>query len=275
MNIENNSVKCVDNLKYMNSIKDSVIKLIYLDPPFFTQQIRKNKNETYSDIWKNLEEYLRYIKQRIQECFRILSNDGCIYIHCDEKADSYIRIICDEIFGYKNLKRKIIWNTSPINQAGFKTRANNWIRGADTILYYVKDVKNYCFNKLFINIKHPKKYSLIKLSKDYNPIGGVWNDILSFNYVTIASNESVGYPTQKPFKLMERIILASSIENDIVLDPFCGSGSFVVKAKQLNRNYFGCDINENAIKITTKRLEEVKIEPYQFINQVSIVRFFK
>ncbi|KKM96847.1 hypothetical protein LCGC14_1173880, partial [marine sediment metagenome] len=169
-------------------------------------------------------------------------------------------------------RREIIWNVGSVS--GFKTRAKNWIRQHDIILYYVKS-REFIFNKQYLS--YSKKYILRFNRKDSNgkryrmrekniqyldkmkgiPIGTVWNDIYSYQTRT-NSKEYLGYPTQKPEKLLERIVSASSNEGDIVADFFCGSGTTCAVAEKLNRKWIGIDVNEDAINIANKRLKELR-----------------
>jgi len=303
-----------------HDIPEESIDLIYLDPPFFTGKIQKSKNHnkaceehdwnpgamqiSYDDskrFWKekgiheqapewlkhialqrpDFASYLYYMMERLQECYRVLKPTGSIYLHCDWRASHYLKMIMDEIFGYEKFQREIIWDTSPLNIAGFKTQARNWIRAHDTIFFYTKDrnLDNCTFNKQWKDrykkedyIKKYYKYrdekgiyrlkgnKKIYLNEDKGePVSDVWKDILSFNYV-VAARQSVGYPTQKPEALLERIIKASSNEGDIVLDPFCGCGTTVVVAHKLNREWIGIDINNVAIEVIKKRCSQLKLD---------------
>ncbi|HGN4056884.1 TPA: aminoglycoside 6-adenylyltransferase [Streptococcus pyogenes] len=155
-----------DNLQFLKTInenkdpliKDKVkgkVKLIYIDPPFATQDEFENKEgaKAYSDKKKG-SEFLEFIRRRLILAKEILSDDGSIYVHLDEKMVDYIKTIMDEIFGKNNYKRQIIWFTK--TSSGYKTKAENWIRGHDVILYYSKS-DNPIFNKQYI-LDYKKEY---------------------------------------------------------------------------------------------------------------------
>ncbi|MHA1727287.1 MAG: DNA methyltransferase [Promethearchaeota archaeon] len=269
------------------------IDLIFIDPPFKTDNafffkeidIRHNdesskkshviKQRQYKDKWE-LEEYLQFLYERLILLRDLMKDSGSIYVHLDEKVSHYIKLMMDEIFGRENFRREITWNTASLNVAGFKGQIkNNWIYGAEKILFYTK-TDNYTFNtqynprsKEFIRKKYKlkdkgghyritRRNNKIYLKDDRGePIINVWNDILSFNYAKIASSESVFYPTQKPEKLLERIILASSNPKDIILDCFIGSGTTAAMGQKLNRRWIGCDMNPVAIHTTSKRIQRI------------------
>ena len=187
-----------------------------------------------------------------------------------------MKLICDEIFGADNFQREIIWDISVLS--GYKTIANNWIRGHDTILFYSKS-SNMTFNKQ--KQEHRKEYldrfnKIDEDGKQYfdgrgkkilledviekgKAIGDVWGDIMSFQQ-TPTSKEKVGYPTQKPESLLERIILASSNPGDLVGDFFCGSGTTLAVAEKLGRKWVGSDLGRFSIHTTRKRLISIQRE---------------
>jgi len=180
---------------------------------------------------------------------RILKDTGSIYLQMDRNIVHFMRIIADGILLFDN---EIIWAFE--NPSGYKSIANKFVRGHDNILVYVKTK----------NRKHNKQY--LPYPKDYKPkgkyqlgisISTVWKDINSMQCQSINKVEGTGYSTQKPKALLRRIIKASSNEGDLVADFYCGSGTTLVVAKELNRNYIGCDINSRAIEITKKRLDEI------------------
>lgn len=209
------------------------------------------------------------MKLRIKEIYRVLKPSGSFYLHCDTNAIFDLKPVCDNIFKRKNFRREIIWNVGSVS--GFKSQVKGWVRQHDTILYYTKS-DNYTFNKLYkpykkdyiqkmfrYKDKNGRLYRKRRGGRQYldekpgNVIGDVWNDIYSYQTRT-RSKEYYGYPTQKPEKLLERIILASSNAGDVVADFFCGSGTTLVVAKRLNRKWIGVDNNPKAIELCKKRL---------------------
>ncbi len=283
-----------DNLEILHKLRKDMketVDLIYIDPPFmknvsFFRQIALRgieedviyKQKQYSDTWE-LEEYLQFLYERLVILKDLLKNTGSIYIHLDEDAAHYIKVLLDEVFGKENFRRQIIWNTASLNVAGFKGNVrDNYIYATGILLFYTKSTK-YTFNPQFT--EHPdefikKKYkksdekgryritrrdNKIYLKDDPGePITNIWNDILSFNYAKIASKESVFYPTQKPNALLERIIKTSSNPGDTVLDCFSGSGTTAAIAQKLNRKWIACDNNPIAIHTCEKRIQRLMMK---------------
>jgi len=267
--MELNKVYCADNLQVMQSMTDASIDLIYIDPPFNTNRIQKTATAQFSDSFGGLEEYLNFMRPRLQQMHRLLKETGSLFVHVDYRVVHYLKIELDKIFGSpKNFINEIIWHyviAGGRNSKSFKKRH-------DTILWYAKDINKYYFfdnqirqpftpdNKLtnkFHGTKRDetgreyvekwgtctkKKYRYYldngKMPED------VWLDIKPLNS---ASKERVNYPNQKPQKLLERIIKAASKPDDIIADFFCGSGTTCKAAKSLNRKYLGIDSNPQAI----------------------------
>ena len=260
-----NTVYLAENLEFMRKLDSEIIDLIYIDPPFYSGVDYKE----FSDLWNSLTDYLDFMKLRIIEMHRVLKKTGSFYLHCDASAVFDLKPLCDEIFGRNNFRRKIIWNVGSVS--GFKSQVNGWVRQHDTIVYYTKS-DNFTFNKQhlpyredYINKmfrykdKDGRLYRKRRSGKQYldespgTSVGDVWNDILSYQTIT-RSKEYHGYPTEKPEKLLNRIILASSNEGNIVADFFCGSGTTISAAEKVNRKWIGVDNNPKAIEICKKRL---------------------
>jgi DNA modification methylase len=274
--------------------KNGGIKLIYIDPPFdvgadfsmdieigddtFTKRPNVLEELAYRDTWgKGADSFIAMIYERLIIMRDLLADDGSIYVHCDWRVTGFVRLILDEVFGKDNFQREIIWDISVLS--GYKSLANNWIRAHDTIQFYVKDKNNFQFNKL--STSHRQEYLDRFDKRDENgrqyfdgrgerryldevvakgkPIGDVWSDIMSFQQIP-TSAERLNYPTQKTGALLERIINASSNENDIVADFFCGSGTTLAVAEKLNRKWIGSDLGKFAIHTTRKRMIGVQRE---------------
>lgn len=246
----------IDNLELMMQIPDNSIDLIYGD-------ILYNTGRKFDDFDDNLGspiEAMDWYRPRLIEMHRILKSSGSIYLQCDHNLVHYLKVELDKIFGIDHFQRNIVWRIGWIS--GFKSMAKNWIRNYDDILYYTKS-NNFTFNKEYIPYK--KGYRRRDGKKPTGkgiPIEDTWNcsenDILNSIQIMSFSKEKVGYDTQKPKALLERVIKASSNPCDIVADFFCGSGTTAVVAKELGRRYIACDIEEKAINITRERLGEVK-----------------
>lgn len=284
------------------------INLIYIDPPFnvgadfsFTATIPDNpdteedestqfvkqpniiEQKAYRDTWgKGLDSYMQWFYETVLLLKELLADDGSIYVHLDWHVVHYVKAIMDEVFGYENFQREIIWSIE--TASGFKSQANNWIRSHDTLLYYSKG-KEFNFNKQFLELdlktvrrydktdEDGKKYKIyynpdgserrvyLDTSKG-RPVSSVWDDIIGFQTVN-RSGEYINYPTQKPEDLLERIIKASSNEGDLVLDCFCGSGTTAAVAEKNNRRWMSCDLGRFAIHTTRKRMLGIEnVKPF-------------
>ncbi len=229
--------------------------------------------------------YLCYMAIRVIEIHRILKDTGSLYLHCDSTMSHYLKIVLDCIFSENNFRRDITWTMSA--SAGFKSLVPNYVRGHDVILYYSK-TKNVKFNKPYRDYgekqlerfskfdEDGRKYKVItkerRIYLDESKgiaITDVWSDIANFQTI-VNSEEIQGYPTQKPTKLLHRIIEASSNKNDLVLDPFCGCATTCVACEQLERKWIGIDVSIEAYNLVKKRLKkEVKpelLEPKKEVN---------
>lgn len=237
------------------------VKLIYIDPPFSTRRDFKASGESqkaYSDKLAGAD-FLEWLRKRIVLLRELLSDNGSIYVHLDNKKVAYVKVLMDEIFGENNFRSSITWDTSIPYVAGNKWLSNNWIYSQATILYYTKSKTDFVFNKEFDNVKQPSG----DISK--KPIKDVWCDIKNFAGFLGARDYKTGYPTQKPEALLKRIINASSNEGDIVLDCFAGSGTTAIVSEKLNRKWIAVDVGKLSIYTIQKRLLSLgqdKISPF-------------
>jgi adenine-specific DNA-methyltransferase len=253
------------------------INLIYIDPPFYTgadffykTQVYDTKIEkepfiieqrTYKDTWGGgIASYLKYMYERLVLMKELLVENGSIYVHLDEHVSHYVKVMMDEIFGYDNFQREIIWRIGWIS--GYKSSAKNWIRNHDTILYYSKNHDNFIFNKEYISYPHDyKRRDGKKPEGSGYPIEDTWNcsgiDSLDSIQIMSFSLEKTGFYTQKNENLLKRIILASTNPGDIVADFFCGSGTTLAVAEKLGRRWIGSDLSKYAIQVTRKRLLDI------------------
>ncbi len=194
------------------------------------------------------------MKNRLEVAKELLSKDGSIYIQIDHNEVHYLKVLLDEIFGKQNFQREIIWDLG--NPSGYKSLAENWIRGHDTILFYSKG-DNFIFNKLYIPYsekdleKYPKKKERKGLA-----LTDVWKDIPPAQKWGREKREHL-YDTQKPVKLLERIIKTSSNEGDIVLDFFAGSGTTAYVAVNLKRQFILVEQLEDTQKIIKNRFKNI------------------
>lgn len=263
-----------DNLSVMAGLLpeyEGRVNLIYADPPFFTnrkfharigrgEDSRKPEAwqlaEGYHDNWDNLDAYLQFLYERLALMVRLLAPNGSLYLHLDWHADSYARLLLDELLGHDSLLNEIIWTyhgPSPIRTA--------FNRKHDTILACVKGA-GYTFNA--DAVREPYNPSTVKTFASSSKAGfgkipnlargKVPEDWWYFPVVARLHNERTGYPTQKPEALLERIILASSNPGDIVADFFCGSGTTPLVAARTGRRFLAADETFRAVHTTRKRL---------------------
>ena len=192
--------------------------------------------------------YLSYIAERLPEMRRLLKATGSIYLHCDPTASHYLKVLMDGVFGADNFRNEIVW--------GYRTggvSARYWPRKHDILLFYVK-TNAYQHNPPRERLIYERPFFNQQFNEQGQPyadvyIRDVW-DGADVRPVINVSRERIGYPTQKPVALLERIIRASSSEGDVVLDPFCGGGTTMVAAANLGRRWIGIDISPHAIDIT-------------------------
>jgi DNA modification methylase len=201
--------------------------------------------------------YLSMMAIRLVEMRRVLRKTGSIYVHCDASASHYLKLVLDTLFGPENFRREIIWRSGWVS--GFKTRTANWIRNHDTLFYYLRDRREaFTFRKELAYKPHADGYE--RRGGGGNPRGvaidDVWDEVALYSpWIKSFSTEKLGYMTQKPLALLERIVSVSSNEGDLVLDPFCGCGTTVEAAEMLGRRWIGIDVASRAIEIIEDRLD--------------------
>jgi DNA modification methylase len=202
--------------------------------------------------------YLSMMAIRLVEMHRVLRKTGSIYVHCDPTASHYLKLLLDTLFGPENFRREIIWRSGWVS--GFKTRTANWVRNHDTLLYYLRDRREaFTFNKDLAYKPHADGYK--RRGGGANPKGvaidDVWDEVALYSpWIKSFSTEKLGYMTQKPLALLERIISVSSNKGDVLLDPFSGCGTTVEAAETLGRQWIGIDVAIRAIEMTKDRLDE-------------------
>lgn len=258
------NIHCGDNLDVLRRVKGSPFQLIYNDVLYNT---RKDFG-AYNDNLGSPQQAVEFYRPRFIEMHRILRNTGTLWVQADYHLIHYLRVLLDGIFGFDNLVNEIIWCYTGGNAS------RHYKKKHDTILVYAKTKAYKFYPQRIPYTEKLLKSSLIDndgrryyktgqnvsgkvyLNNDGQMLNDYWTDIPSFTSAS-GSHELLGYPTQKPEKLLERIILTGSDIGDYVGDFFCGSGTTVAVAKRLKRKYFGVDISSKAIDITTKRLESV------------------
>lgn len=270
-----------DNLQFLKTInenkdpliKDKVkgkVKLIYIDPPFATQDEFQNKEgaKAYSDKKKGAE-FLEFIRRRLILAREVLAEDGSIYVHLDQKMSHYIKTILDEIFGKNNFLNEIVWYYRRWNIAGKMFAKNH-----DVILYYAKNKGKHIFNNLYIpksekssgggkawqsffDEKTGKRKSVL-LEEDSK--GVPMPDVFDISMINPMAKERkmVNYPTQKPEELLARIIKASTNEGDLIMDFFGGSGTSMAVAEKLGRCWITCDLGKLSYLTMQKRILQIQ-----------------
>ena len=270
-----NQVMCADSLQILKEMEPEKIDLIYMDPPFFTQEMQRltGKNQEiqyeFSDKWNDMNAYLEYMKVRLEESRRVLKDTGSIFVHCDRNASHYLKVLMDSVFGIENFQSEIIWS--------YKRWSNSkkgLLNNHQVILFYSK-TDTFKFNKIYTDysettnidqilqerVRDSRGKAVYKTDENGEVVlgqskrGVPLSDVWEIPYLNPKAKERVGYPTQKPIILLEQIIKLVTDEDDIVLDPFVGSGTTLVAAKLLNRKYIGVDISKEAVDLAEKRLE--------------------
>lgn len=271
--------------------KQGGIKLIYIDPPFdvgadfsmnieigedtFTKKANILEEIAYRDTWgRGTDSFISMIYERLTLMRDLLAEDGSIYLHCDWRVNSYVRLVMDEIFGAMNFRNELIWHYGQRTEP----REKQFDRKHDTILFYAKSAETRLFTTTEIwtreeFIAHRHDVVLDEDGREYivtdggkgrpryrryvdeviekgKPIDSVW-DIQLLNS---SARERMGYPTQKPESLIERIVKASSSEGDLVADFFCGSGTTAAVSEKFGRKWIASDLGKFAIHTTRKRM---------------------
>ena len=259
-----------NNLIALHSLKEryeNKIKMIYIDPPYNTG----NDSFKYNDKF-NHSTWLAFVKNRLEIAYSLLSQDGSIYIQIDNNEVHYLKVLMDEIFGENNFQREIIWVLKGVS--GYKSMINNFVRGHETILFYSKS-SEFSFNKQYLPYSEAQLKRFTKKDKDGRtykpitktrrmyldeakgiPISDVWDDIASFQTV-VNAQERVGFNTQKPEKLIQRIIDSSSNKGDIILDFFMGSSTTQAVAHKMGRQYIGIEQMDYINTVSVPRLQKV------------------
>lgn len=259
-----------DNLALLDALPDGSVDLVYADPPFATGRVRRLERirtgegeatrrgfagreyryevvstHTYADT-ASLEEHLADLRVRLAAVRRVLAPHGSVYVHVDWRTSHHVRLLLDELFGADHFLNELIW----AYDYGGRAR-DRWPRKHDTILWYARG-DEWRFERdaidripyLAPDLVGPEKAAMGKLPTD------VW----WMTIVPPASRERTGYPTQKPVRLLERILAASSRPGDLVVDPYAGSGTTGVAAARLGRRCLLVDRNPAAVEIARSRL---------------------
>jgi site-specific DNA-methyltransferase (adenine-specific) len=248
-----NSVHHAPALELLGSIETGSIDMIYTDPPFGTNLKQKLDRKKKDVVVSSMEyddkqdDYLEFMRSHIEEFHRVLKESGTMYLHLDHHWVHYVKVMCDEIFDRENFLSEVIWAYD------FGGRGKDkWPAKHDSILVYTKSRGKHIFNWEDID-RIP--YMAPELQKDPERAakGKVPTSVWWMSIVGTASKERTGYPNQKPQKLMERAIVASSPLGGVVLDPFAGSGTTAAAALAVGRTFITSDANIVAIDVMKER----------------------
>ena len=250
MNPITNQIYHLDNLKLLGRLDTESINLIYCDILYGTGKKFKDYQDLPADRHVIDDHYI----PRLYEMKRVLKSNGTIYLQMDLRIVHWIRVLMDNVFGYENFRNQIVVK---FNIGGRGKR--EFAKKHDYIIVYTKS-DEFVFNDLDIRVPYKsvisKKQDRPNITEEKLKIGtiptNVWDDIPSGLKVKKATD----YYSEKHPKILERIIKASSNENDVVADFYCGSGTTLAVAKSFNRNFIGCDINADAVKISKERLSK-------------------
>lgn len=264
-----------DNLAVLESLPDGFADLIYIDPPFNTGRVQSRtqiqvtrsdegdrvgfKGQTYESkvigeksFQDQFDDFLSFLEPRLLQAYRILSPTGTMYFHIDYREVHYCKVLLDAIFGRENFINEIIW----AYDYGGRPKSR-WPAKHDNILMYVKDAKDYTFNREDIDripYMAPGLVGKEKAARGKLPTDTWWHTIVS-----PTGKEKTGYPTQKPLGIMRRIIQASSNPGEMVVDFFGGSGTTGAAAAELGRRFYLVDNNPEAIAVMKKRFQGIDV----------------
>ena len=275
---------CIERLQDIHANK---IDLVYFDPPFFTQKKHSltNRDNTkiyeFNDKYDSLEEYLCLIEKTLIQCKRVLKNTGSVFLHCDKTASHNIRTILDKIFGKDNFQSEIVWSYKRWSNA------KKGLLNSHQIIFFYSKTNDFKFNTLYTDYsattnidqilqdrerdengksvykRDENGFAILGKEKKGVPLSDVWE----IPYLNPKAKERSGYPTQKPVLLLNQIISIATDEGDLVLDPFCGSGTTCVSAKSLKRNFLGIDISKDAVELANSRINEMIISESTLLNK--------
>ncbi len=250
-----------DCLAIMRALPAASFDWLYLDPPFFTSKEHFLHNgergsvHSFTDTWDDgLEEYLAWLEERLREMHRLLKPTGAFFLHLDWHAVHYAKVLLDRIFGMRHFQNEYIWYYS-----GGGASRQRFARKHDTILYYTKSATKWKFYA--DRVREPYKWTRDQpradgSKRDYER-GKLPDDVWTHHAPMPWSEESLGYPTQKPLALLQRLLLATTDEGDVIGDFFGGSGTTAAAAQSLGRRWITADLSRVAVCLMAERLAEL------------------
>ena len=285
--METNKIYQGNSVEKLKEIEANKVDLIYFDPPFFTQRkhtlTNKDNSKTYEfdDKYNSIEEYITLVENVLEQSKRVLKNSGSVFLHCDKTASHNIRLVMDKVFGRENFQSEIIWSYKRWSNA-----KKGLLNGHQVIFFYSK-TQDFKFNTLYTDYSATTNLDQILQERERDENGksvykrdengkvilgkekkGVpLSDVWEIPYLNPKAKERTGYPTQKPVLLLNQILNIVTDEGDLVVDPFCGSGTTCVSAKSLKRQFIGIDISQDAVELANSRLEEMVISESKLLNK--------
>ncbi len=274
MEFKTNAIYCGDCKKVLAQFPEGSVDLIYVDPPFFSNRQYEvlwgdgYELRAFEDRWKGgIENYIAWMEDKLRECHRVLKDTGSMYLHCDWHANAHLRILMDEkIFGGENFRNEIIqcYRGAGYPKKDFGRRhetifryskTNDYLFNLDDIREEYAEATKERFSHYIGNVRNGKKYGVQKL----HPKGKQPDDWWQIQPIAPSARDRLGYPTQKPEALLERIIKASSKPTDVVLDPMCGCGTAIAVAHKLGRQWIGIDVSPTACKLMVNRMRKIGV----------------
>jgi site-specific DNA-methyltransferase (adenine-specific) len=272
-----------DNLEVLSALAlqaPETVTLAYLDPPFLTGRLHakiikgdsldhRTTRVAFDDRWTDRAAYLEALGDRIVETRKLLAADGSIVVHVDTKTSHYVKVMMDEIFGEECFASEIVWR-----YRRWPSKTPNFQRVHDVLLRYRKDadvaprwntlyeplapstLATWGKNKQRAVVSETGRRARSSTTEEKShgvPMGDVWD----IGVIAPVAKERTGYPSQKPEALLERLISALSSENDVVLDPYAGSGTTLAVAARLGRKFIGIDASDVAMETLVGRLESL------------------
>ena len=247
-----------DCLASMAALPASTFDTIYIDPPFFTGQQRQLRKDdagfSYADDWENgLEEYLDWLNARLTVMRALLHPHGTLLVHLDWHAVHYVKVLLDRLFGINHFQNELIWYYS-----GGGASRQRFARKHDTILYYTRSARSWKFYADRVRTAYRWTDGQARADGSARDLerGKLPDDVWEQHALMPWADENLGYPTQKPEALLERLLLATTDEGDVVGDFFCGSGTTAATAQRLQRRWITTDESRIAVNLTAERLAE-------------------
>lgn len=276
-------------LRALRARATSSATLAYLDPPFFTGRthvrisrrrdsagkILRSATPAFEDRWDSLTSYLASLRSRIAVARDLLAEHGSLVLHVDPKTSHYAKIVCDEVFGSRCFASEIVWR-----YRRWPSKTRNFQRVHDVLLRFVKNPDAQPrFRQLYEPLAAStratwgthKQRAVVGASgvrthssrtRDESP-GVPLGDVWEIGIVAPVARERTGYPTQKPEALLERLVLSCTDPDDLVLDPYAGSGTTLAVAHRLGRRVLGIDSSPEALSVIRQRMEAQGVRPLE------------